>query len=415
MTALSYPGTFSKAPQAWGFEDNFYLKAGRGAEVQASDDLWYLDLTSSLGQNLLGYDPKFAEYVSSVLKDGIGFTLPHYLEYATAELLANILEKNVPGFDPLGVRFGKTGSDVTQAAITLARATTGKQWLIKFKDHYHGWGPTFVAASPPGHGLVVDRVDKMFNPSPSAAMRQHKVAEAIWQDENSVRTLLAAKRTAAIIFEHPVGEPAADWPKTLRKLCDESGALLIADEVVTGLRYGLGGVSGLYGYEPDLMCLGKGLGNGAAVSALVGRKMYMDWFAADSPVFWSSTSNGNASDLAAAHYVLTVLNKEAVERLWVIGEAIKFQLSQAGWTVFGDAPRSVLRFNSELERGFFVQRMRHYHVLANRPNFPNLAFDGMDIQRLGEAASRVKREFNKATPKELERHVKLPKVLFKER
>ena len=425
MSALICAGTFSKDPMAWGFSPDTYIKAGRGPYILLNDDTWVLDLTSSLGQNLLGYGGDFADYVAQQVKQGIGFTLPHYLEHEAADRLADMLGNRVPGWSPntIGVRFGKSGSDVTTAAVRLARAVTKKGWIFCFKNHYHGWGDTFIARTDPAWGLPnafeISKGDEI------SRLEWAAVNDIDWQDFDFLSKDFAQNDIAAIIFEQPAFDPDPGWYPFLRKWCDDNGALLIADEVVTGLRYAPGGASEKYGIQPDLICMGKALGNGAAVSALIGRREYMEWFARTDPVFWSSTTNGNANDLAAANFVLTEWHdngEKNVARLWTLGdkliEGCREALQQIdGWTIEGHGARSVFGFPDLEEQAFFIHGMRRNGVLANRPNFPNLAMSGGQVNVMLAAVQDVVEERAGLSMAEVEKMVtgKLPRVLFKGR
>lgn len=423
MSALICAGTFSKDPMAWGFSPDTYIKAGRGPYILLNDDTWVLDLTSSLGQNLLGYGGDFADYVAQQVKQGIGFTLPHYLEHEAADRLVDMLGNRVPGWSPdtIGVRFGKSGSDVTTAAVRLARAVTGKDWIMTIKGHYHGWSSdAFTIRTEPAWGLP--RFDDDYEPHLSRLIWAN-VAEIDWQDKDHLSTY--GHHIAAVIFEQPAFDSDPDWYPYLRKWCDDNGALLIADEVVTGLRYAPGGASERYGIQPDLVCMGKALGNGAAVSALVGRQEYMEWFARKDPVFWSSTTNGNANDLAAANYVLTEWQdngEKNVAKLWTLGDKLIEGCEEAfkqfdGWKIEGHGARSVFGFPDIEEQAFFIQGMRRNGILANRPNFPNLAMSGGQVNVMVAAVADVAEERAGLSRSEVEKAVegRLPRVLFKGR
>ncbi len=415
MSALIYAGTFSKDPMAWGFLPDTYVKDARGPYIMLNDDIWYLDCTSSLGQSLHGYGGDFADYVAEQVRRGIGFTLPHYLEHEAADRLADLLGNRVKGWSPdtIGVRFGKSGSDVTTAAVRLARAVTGRDDIICFSGGYHGWGADFIARTEPAHGIRIDSLDTA-----------NGAIDLFWQATKEF-DIIDGLDIAAVIFEQPAFDPDPTWYPFLRKWCDDNGSLLIADEVVTGLRYAPGGASERYGIQPDLVCMGKALGNGAAVSALIGRREYMEWFARVDPVFWSSTTNGNANDLAAANYVLREWQEQGeqnVAKLWTLGDQLikgcKEVLKQVdGWTIEGHGARSVFGFPDEVERAFFIHGMRRNGILANRPNFPNLAMNGGQVNVIVAAVADVAEERAGLSRAEVEKAVegRLPRVLFKNR
>src|SRR3989337_1274427 len=121
---------------------------------------------------------------------------------------------------------------------------------------------------------------------------------------------------AAVMLEQGIVEPRVDWYEFLRTFCNKTGALLILDEVVTGLRYGLGGVAEKYQVKPDIITMGKALGNGFPISVVVGRKEYMDWFSRTNPIFCSSTHWGEAVSLAAADAMLDIWYQQEVDYLF---------------------------------------------------------------------------------------------------
>jgi glutamate-1-semialdehyde aminotransferase len=311
---------------------------------------------------------------------GFCATLPSEYEEDVAKQLALLLGDRVPGWlpDDVGIRFCKSGSDATTMAIRLVRAVTGREKVLTFENGYHGWHSWTVGRTDPAWGITsYERLD-----SYSCGVQ--------WDDRNSLCLQATPKQYAAVIFEHPAIDADPDWYKLLRKWCDKHGILLIADEVVTGLRYAPGGACERYGIEPDIVCLGKGLGNGAEVAAVAGRKEYMDWFARTDPVFCSSTTWGNPLPLACAGWVLHHWNDSKVRDLWETGERLMTGLREAGWDVFGHGARSVLRFTSPQEQAFFIHDMFARGFMMNRPNFPCLAMTVDDEYRTVTAATETR-------------------------
>lgn len=413
---LPIAATFSKDARffAAGFEPT-YLTYGDGANVHGSDGRMYLDWVSGLGANLLGYlrhadDSPRSRWVNQVqlaLNDGAGFSLPHVLERQVADKLVAMLAAHVPGWkdQPLGVRFGLSGSDACSMAVRLARAATGRSYVVSVG--YHGWHDMFVALTPPAWGIPEG---SWIHRSPfmrTAPFGKVKVLENEmhpWSTGN----------LAAVIIEQPPQEPLAGYWHKVRKLCTEHGALLILDEVVTGLRFGLGGAAEVYGIEPDIVCMGKGLGNGIPISAMVGRREYFDWFDRKDPVFVSSTHFGNAVSLAAADAVLDVWTPDCVNYLWSIGKLLKDGLRDAGYEVVGQAPRFLVQHESLAHRAFFTLGMRDRGILANRPYLPNLAHSLEDVDRTVRAAADIKAEMARVDVNEAMRG-REPMVLFEGR
>lgn len=395
---LVEPGTFSKSPAAWGLPADIEALAGRKAKIKLSDGHWYLDMTSSLGQNLFAYNLEFLEYMLGKGMYGTSFTLPHAIERVVADKLAAILKKNVPGWknEQIGVRFGNAGSDVIAAAVRVARAYTGRMPILTFKNHYHGWHDMFIGRTDPAHGCYVDQ----------------NIYQAQWG--RPIDTY-PDDFFAAIIFEHPAEAPNRVWVRFLERYCDKNNTLLIVDEVVTGLRYGLGGISEFYGYKPDLYCMGKALANGFRLSALAGEYEIMKLFTGNSPVFWSSTPNGNALDLFACQWVLDHYNKERCGQLWKLGHMLITGLKDIGYKVFGHPVRFVLEWDDEYKQAVFIKKMYKCKILFNRPVMVNLAMTEQDIERVLIAAKNTYDEISIMNKEQLvDAAGELPRQLFRE-
>ena len=166
-------------------------------------------------------------------------------------------------------------------------------------------------------------------------------------------------RCAAVVFEVGLNLPDRKWLDGLMAWCREEGVLLIADEVVTALRYGLGGACESCNIRPDLVCMGKALGNGLPVNALIGRREHMDWFARRDPVFCSSTHWGEAAGLAAASWVLDNFGEEEdfvnsmlalrlkIGRRWGVSvgfRRIEFRIEDKDFKNLLDLDRGILGF-----------------------------------------------------------------------
>ncbi|MHA2068831.1 MAG: aminotransferase class III-fold pyridoxal phosphate-dependent enzyme, partial [Candidatus Thorarchaeota archaeon] len=261
---LSEPGTFSKNPTTWGYEEDLRVVSADNVDLTLSDDQTYLTWTF-LGSSLLGYRSINLPLVQTAC-------FPYYLEDQVAEKIVSVIGSRVPGWknEKLAVRFGLSGSDATTMAIRLARAVTGRSVVVCFKGHYHGWGDWSIARTTPAYGIPeYHYLTKPYSTSSWARVKEIEWGDPqdLWEATSRIYTM---DEVAAVTFEHPLEAASAEWYSALREACDKSGALLIADEVVTGLRYATGGACEFYGIVPDLICLGKGLGNGHPISALVG-------------------------------------------------------------------------------------------------------------------------------------------------
>ncbi|MBL4759646.1 MAG: aminotransferase class III-fold pyridoxal phosphate-dependent enzyme [Mariprofundaceae bacterium] len=342
--------TFSKGPNQWarGVTPH-YLQRGEGAWVWDADGNRFLDHVMALGPVILGYDnDRVNTAIREQLKEGIVFSQMHPLEVEVAELLCDI----IPCAEM--VRFGKTGSDVTTAAVRVSRAFTGRDRIAMCG--YHGWHDWYIGTTTRSLGV------------PQAVQDlSHTFA---YNDLDSLKDLFEKHpgEFAAVIME-PVGvvDPDDGFLEGVKALAKEAGAVLIFDEVVTGFRMALGGAQEYYGVEPDLACFGKAMGNGMPISAVVGRADIMNLF---DDIFFSGTFNGEALSLASCKATLEELRAtDGIAKIWTYGDAliegIEKSINDNGLngavTVIGKGFRSILTFphNDEKEmlrrRTYFMQ------------------------------------------------------------
>ena len=316
------------------------VESGKGAYLKATDGKWYLDFGMGLGAAILGYShPVVNEAIEKQLRQGTLFSLPATLEGEVAEELL----RWVPWAEQ--VRFGKNGTDVTTAAVRLARAYTKRDKVVVIRGHYHGWGDWFIGALQPGLGI----------PDPVKAQ--------IIMVEPSIDALdaLSWKDIAAVILE-PIPANAVEldlsFLSTLRHITQKAGALLIFDEVFCGFRYRMGSAQPLI--HPDLACFGKALSNGMPLSAVVGKREIMKLLE-PGRVFFSGTAGGECLSLAAALATMRYMARKH----------IPFQLEKAGITLrdafnelVGDSdvakctglgPRTVVSFKDKAYKDLFQQ------------------------------------------------------------
>lgn len=271
-----------------------FIERGQGCRVWDIDGNEYVDLVNSLGAIVLGYkDPEVDRAVARQWKNGVIFSLPHRLETETAELLTSV----VPCAEQ--VRFGKNGSDVTTAAIRLARAVTGRDRVAVCG--YHGWHDWYIGSTSMDRGVprAVRGLTHLFPYNNIDAlkklMRLHK------------------NQFAAVILEPMnVQEPGRGYLQAVCDVARSEGAAVVFDEMVTGFRFGLGGAQEYFGVTPDMATFGKALANGYPLSALMGKRRWME--AAES-IFFSTTFGGETLSLAAAQ--ATVLKLKAHRQKWV--------------------------------------------------------------------------------------------------
>lgn len=280
----------------------FYVTHAQGSHVWDVDGNEYIDFVNGLAAITLGHcDAEVSAAVEKQLHKGVLFSLPHPLEIEVAEKIVEL----VPSAQM--VRFGKNGSDVTSAAIRLARAFTGRNHIVTCG--YHGWQDWYIGTTSKNLGI----------PSEVCSLSHKFSYNSIESLEKLFREF--PKQIAAVIME-PMNSsfPSDNFLQQVRDLCDAQGALLIFDEVITGFRLAPGGAQELFGVTPDLTTLGKGLANGYPLSAIAGRADIMRLL---EEVFFSFTFGGETLSLAAANVVLQKVKTQGVtEQLATTGKVL---------------------------------------------------------------------------------------------
>lgn len=345
-------------------------KQGIGSEVWDVDGNRYLDFTLSFGPMLLGQSPKVVgDAVRSQLDLGIGFGAGNCHEAPLAEIICEI----VPSADL--VIFSNSGTEAVQAAIRVARAATGRQTVIKFRGHYHGWLDSMHVAIP---GVAGDTPGTS-GQDPSAA-RQTIVCD--WNDLESLASALS-NDIAAVIME-PInvngGCFVADpgYLEEVRRMTTAAGVTLIFDEVITGFRSSLGGAQELLGVKPDITILGKALGSGLPISAVCGSREVMDEVASGR-VAHMGNLNGSPLSAAAALATLTYLKEHSAEiypKLQMSMETI-----DAAFKLVRDDFGLPLQFNWTVGAGFAFVSDQPVRTHDERLN--------ADVGRYGQFASRL--------------------------
>ena len=411
--------TFSKDIRCWAgdnpdFHPQFIVDA-TDARVWGNDHRAYLDWVCALGAIILGYGNwSWNKAMIEAHTAGGSFSLPHIMELEVAEKLVNVLGTHVPSWSPddLQVRFLKTGSECTEAAVRLARAVTGRNLILRCSDSYLGWGDAFIATTPPGYGIppyyAWDTVLFKYGQDPNTFLNDDKIGEL-----NHV-PITALGKPACIILEQGLTDPPEGWYGALRVWCDKSSALLILDETASGFRYGLGGAAERFNIMPDLACYGKALGNGAAIAALVGRREYISWFGRIDPVFVSGTFFGELFGLYGASAVLDTFNEDSVKHLQTIGGALKNGLTRVllgtGNEVVGHDVRHIIKWASDEWHAYLVKGLADNGILMNRPNYSTLAHNLDDVKYTVDVVVEL---VSRGLPEIPKSH--LPRVLFQNR
>jgi glutamate-1-semialdehyde 2,1-aminomutase len=286
--------------------DPVFVDRADGAYVWDQDDKDYVDYVLSYGPQILGHNnPVINNALIEAISRGTSYGAPTEAETEIATLICEM----VPSIDL--VRLVNSGTEATMSAIRLARAFTGRDRFIKFDGNYHGHGDGFLVKAGSG-ALTLGNPDSPGVPAGYAEL----TSVADYNDLPSVRKLLAEypAEYAAIIVEPIAGNiglvpPAEGFLAGLRELCDEFGALLVFDEVMTGFRVAPGGAQELYGVQPDLTTLGKVIGGGLPVGAYGGRRDVMEFVAPLGPMYQAGTLSGNPLAVAAGLAALNELRK----------------------------------------------------------------------------------------------------------
>ena len=273
-----------------------FIDHAKGPFLFGANGQRYIDYVGSWGPMILGHaDPDVVEAVQSAAAEGLSFGAPTELETQLAHLVCQA----VPSMDQ--VRMVNSGTEATMSAIRLARGYTGRDTLIKFEGCYHGHADSLLVKA--GSGALTLGIPT--SPGvPKDAARHTLTLD--FNNSEEVRRVFAESgdKIAAVIVEPVTGNmnciaPAPGFLETLREVCDQSGAVLIFDEVMTGFRVGPGGAQELYGIRPDLTTLGKVLGGGLPVGAFGGRAEIMAHLAPLGPVYQAGTLSGNPLAMSA--------------------------------------------------------------------------------------------------------------------
>ncbi len=293
--------TFSKGPSQFvqGVAPNFVSRA-EGCKIWDVDGNEFIDYTMALGPMILGYNyPKVNEAIANQLKEGTTFTLPHKIEVELAELLVDI----IPCAEM--VRYGKNGSDVTSAAVRVARAYTEREKIACCG--YHGWQDWYIGTTTRNRGVP-------------KCVRDLTLTFEYNNIDSLVEVFDKNKDEIACVIMEPVStiEPQDNFLEEVKKVTHENDAILVFDEVVTGFRIALGGAQEYYRVIPDLACFGKGMANGMPISAIVGNSDIMKEF---EEVFFSFTFGGETLSIAAAIATIEeIIEKKVIEHIWNVGK-----------------------------------------------------------------------------------------------
>jgi len=358
-----------------------FAARAEGYELFDTTGQAFVDWVNGWGPVMLGYrHPDVEAAIKAQIPEGPIFSLMHPIEVEVASLLNAM----IPCAEM--VAFGKNGSDVLTAAVRVARTVTNRNIIVQYGMHgFHDW---YTCIFPEARG-VPGELRPLIQSFP-------------YNDLKALKKLFKKfkGRVACVVME-PVREilPEKGYLEAVRKLATDQGALLIFDEVVTAFRLANGGAQEFYGVIPDLACIGKSMANGMPLSAIVGKREYMQFLPS---VAFGMTFRGETLSLAAARAVLKTLKKKPVaEHLAMIGnqvrEAFLRACAQTGVRCDLTGPPARMTFlfqdqgglTSESIRLLFLQECLKNGVFTNGNLLPSFAHDEEAIERSVQGFSKA--------------------------
>jgi len=400
--------TYAKGDDQFPADAPRFIDRGKGCHVWDMEGRRYIEYGMGLRSVTLGhaYEPVI-EAAYAQMRRGLNFNRPSSLEGAAAESLLSVIPRAHQ------VKFAKDGSTVLTAAVTLARACTGRLKIAICGDHpffsYNDW--FMVTTGIPG-GIPEARRQE------TLTFRYNDLASAEKLFEENPGEI------ACVILEAArTEEPRDGFLHRLRELAHRHGALFILDEMITGLRWDIGGAQAVYDIEPDLSAFGKALGNGLAVSALTGKREFMDRGGLNhglERVFLLSTTHGaELSALAAMMKVIDIYKSEdVIGTLYRQGERLRTgirrtiaELGLQGFFTLDGRPCSILYATRDAERRpsqqfrtLFLQQLLRRGILA--PSFiVSYSHSDTDIDRTIDAVSDSLFVYRKALDQGVEKYL----------
>jgi glutamate-1-semialdehyde 2,1-aminomutase len=391
----------------------FFVDRAKGSRFWDMDGNEYIDYVGTWGPAILGHAAKpIIDAVKSAAEHGTSFGVPNPFEVEMAKAVCEL----VPSVQK--VRFCSSGTEACMSAIRLARGFNKRDTILKFDGCYHGHADSLLVKAGSG-ALTFGHPDSAGVP---ADVAKHTLVLP-YNDEDAIKAVFAerGREIACVIVEGVPGNAGLYLPKPgyydlIAKLCRESGAVFIFDEVMTGFRLAPGGAQQLFGLTPDLSCFGKIIGGGLPVGAFGGRADIMDLLAPLGPVYQAGTLSGNPLAMAAGLAALKTLQAggyyEILEQRGAQLEAgMKDAATSAGVPVtfkrigsmfcgyFTDAPIHNLADAMKADRQRFA---KYFHGLLDggvflapsqfEAGFISAAHSETDIEATIRAAAKVMRE-----------------------
>ena len=301
------PGGVNSPVRAFGSVGGtpYFVTHAQGPYIYDIEGNSYIDYVQSYGPGILGHaHPAVVEAITKTAALGTTFGAPTEAEVKLAEM---VIER-IKGLEL--IRFVSSGTEATMSAVRLARGATGRNRILKFAGCYHGHSDALLAAG--GSGVANQGLSGCEGVTPGA------VADTVVAPYNVVPEI---DETFAAVIVEPVAanmglvSPNPGFLEALRKVCDETGALLIFDEVITGFRLSYGGAAEYFGVNPDIWCFGKVVGGGLPVGAFGARREIMENIAPLGGVYQAGTLSGNPLAMAAGRVTLEFLDRDAYKQL----------------------------------------------------------------------------------------------------
>jgi glutamate-1-semialdehyde 2,1-aminomutase len=355
-----------------------YFADGHGARLRDVDGNEYIDYVLAWGPMILGYGhPAMVDAMRRAADRPHALGEQHELEIRVAEKIQQI----VPCAER--VAFTSSGSEAVQLAMRLARAYTGRNLVLKFEGHYHGWMDSTLVSYHPAR----EQTGPLENPSVVLASKgqvanaAENVIVAPWNRPEILAQVFARRgpEIAAAIMEPVLCNSGCvmtrdGYLEAVREMCGRHGALLIFDEVITGFRMGIAGAQGFYGVTPDLATFGKAVAGGLPLSVVAGRREIMEQMFGGG-VSFGGTFNGNPVSLAAADAALGELSRD--------GGALLAQANERGRTLMTGIEAGARRHGIQLTiTGFGAAMSLHFTERTELRDYRDTLDDDRELLKL---------------------------------
>ena len=359
------PGGVNSPVRAFGSVGGtpLFIQSAKGSRLVDADGRDYVDFINSWGPMILGH--QFGAVIDAVQKQlttGVSYGCPTEAEHTMASLITEM----APWVDQ--IRLTSSGTEACMSALRVARGFTGKNKFIKFAGNYHGHADPFLVKA--GSGLLTFAVPGSAG-VPEGATQDTLIAE--YNDLESVDAHFKREgdQIAAIIIEPVAGNmgcipPQKGFLEGLRALCDQYGAVLILDEVMTGFRLAPGGAAERLGITPDMVTFGKVIGGGMPVGAFGGKAEIMNVLAPNGPVYQAGTLSGNPIATASGIATLTYLKEhpEVYESI----DATTAKIADLLRDRFGDEEVAINRLGSMISIHFGTDKVANYTDATHAQN-----------------------------------------------